>query len=102
MRYLYGSIRDWSSLLKEAYQACKPGGWVESFEAAAMMQSDDNSVSDTSALHEWGKFFIEGGKKMGQTFTIVEDDLQRKSMEESGFVDIHAVDFKVSAPFFLP
>ncbi|KAF7554984.1 hypothetical protein G7Z17_g2522 [Cylindrodendrum hubeiense] len=84
MRYLYGSIGDWSALIKEAYRACKPGGWVESYEASAMMESDDGTVTETCAINEWGKFFIEGGKKLGRTFTILDDDLQRKCMEEAG------------------
>ncbi|KAH7140975.1 S-adenosyl-L-methionine-dependent methyltransferase [Dactylonectria macrodidyma] len=94
MRYLYGSISDWSGLIKEAYRVCKPGGWVESYEASAMMESDDGTVTDTCAINEWGKFFIEGGKKLGRTFTILDDDLQRKYMEEAGFVDIKTWDLK--------
>ncbi|KAH8679298.1 S-adenosyl-L-methionine-dependent methyltransferase [Ilyonectria robusta] len=94
MRYLYGSIGDWHALLKEAYRACKPGGWVESYEASAMMESDDGTVTEKCAINEWGKFFIEGGKKLGRTFTILDDDLQRKCMEEAGFVDIQTWDLK--------
>ncbi|KAH7166538.1 S-adenosyl-L-methionine-dependent methyltransferase [Dactylonectria macrodidyma] len=95
MRYLVGSIKDWSELFKEAFRVCKPGGWVESHEAAAMMESDDGTVADTSALHEWGRFFIEGGKKLGQPFTILENDMQRKYMEEAGFVDITVENRKI-------
>ncbi|KAI8651496.1 hypothetical protein NCS55_01394500 [Fusarium keratoplasticum] len=95
MRFLYGSIKDWSFLINQAYKACKPGGWAESLEASAMMQSDDGTVTEDSAMHEWGKFFIEGGKKMGQTFTILEDDVQRKCMEEAGFINIHIDNRKV-------
>lgn len=98
MRFLYGSIKDWSFLINQAYKVCKPGGWAESLEASAMMQSDDGTVTEDSAMHEWGKFFIEGGKKMGQTFTILEDDVQRKCMEEAGFINIHIDNRKVSVP----
>ncbi|KAI1072047.1 hypothetical protein LB507_004962 [Fusarium sp. FIESC RH6] len=94
MRYLYGSIGDWGALFQEAYRACAPGGWVESFEASPRLESDDDSVQDGSAINEWGKFFIEGGKKLGRTFTIIDDDLQKKGMEEAGFVDIKTWDFK--------
>ncbi|RGP71905.1 hypothetical protein FSPOR_3020 [Fusarium sporotrichioides] len=94
MRYLYGSIGDWGALFQEAYRACKPGGWVESFEASPCLESDDGSVQEGSAISEWGKFFIEGGKKLGRTFTIIDDDLQKKGMEEAGFIDIGTWDFK--------
>ncbi|KAM5364364.1 hypothetical protein ACJZ2D_011561 [Fusarium nematophilum] len=100
MRYLYGSIGDWSRLFKEAYRACKPGGWVESFEASPRMESDDGTVTETSAIHEWGKFFIEGGKRLGRPFTIIDEDIQQNCMKEAGFVDIQTWDFKakVQAP----
>ncbi|CVL01395.1 related to methyltransferase [Fusarium proliferatum] len=96
MRYLFGSIKDWSALFKEAFRACRPGGWVESHEASAMMESDDGTVTDTSAMHEWGRFFIEGGKKMGQPCTIIEDDLQQKCMREAGFEEIKIADYKIA------
>ncbi|KAF9782006.1 hypothetical protein IL306_011786 [Fusarium sp. DS 682] len=96
MRYLYGSISDWSALFQEAYRSCKPGGWVESFEASALLESDDDSVKEGSAMSEWGKFFIEGGKRLGQTFTILDDDLQKKGMEDAGFTDIEVRNFKAS------
>ncbi|ENH64805.1 hypothetical protein FOC1_g10005570 [Fusarium oxysporum f. sp. cubense race 1] len=96
MRYLFGSIKDWSALFKEAFRTCRPGGWVESHEASAMMESDDGTVTDTSAMHEWGRFFIEGGKKMGQPCTIIEDDLQQKCMREAGFEDIQVADYKIA------
>lgn len=96
MRYLYGSISDWSALFKEAFRVCKPGGWVESYEASPRMESDDGTVTETCAINEWGKFFIEGGKKLNRTFEILDKDLQKKSMEDAGFVDVQVWDFKVS------
>lgn len=47
-------------------------------------------------MGQFGKFFIEGGKKMGRSMTIVEDEVQRKSIEEAGFIDLHEQKFKVS------
>ncbi|KAJ4244349.1 hypothetical protein NW762_014476 [Fusarium torreyae] len=94
MRYLYGSISDWSSLFKEAFKVCRPGGWVESYEASPRMESDDGSVTETCAINEWGKFFIEGGKKLDRTFEIIDKDLQIKYMEDAGFVDIKVWDLK--------
>ncbi|KAK2669531.1 hypothetical protein RAB80_015057 [Fusarium oxysporum f. sp. vasinfectum] len=95
MRYLYGSISDWSALFQEAFRSCKPGGWVESFEASPCLESDDDTVKEGSAMSEWGKFFIEGGKRLGRTFTILDDDLQKQGMEDAGFADIQTRDFKL-------
>lgn len=96
MRYLFGSISDWSALFRQAYKVCKPGGWVESYEPTTMMESDDGTVKPDSAMHEWGRFFIAGGKKIDHSFTVVEDDLQQKCMAEAGFVDIQVKNLKAS------
>ncbi|KAF5013962.1 hypothetical protein FDECE_50 [Fusarium decemcellulare] len=94
MRYLYGSISDWAALFREAFKVTKPGGWVESYEASPRMESDDGSVTETCAINEWGKFFIEGGKKLNRTFEIIDKDLQKKYMEDAGFVDVQIWDLK--------
>ncbi|RSL84450.1 hypothetical protein CEP52_016434 [Fusarium oligoseptatum] len=91
---IWAIISDWSALFKEAFRVCKPGGWVESYEASPRMESDDGSVTETCAINEWGKFFIEGGKKLNRTFEILDKDLQKKGMEEAGFVDVQTWDFK--------
>ena len=98
MRWLVGSIVDWPQLFKEAYKCLKPGGNIESHEALSRMDCDDGSIHEKSAMHQWGKFFVEGGKKIGRSFTIVEDEVQRKAMEEAGFVNIEERNFKVNLP----
>ena len=95
MRWLVGSIADWAALFKEAYKSLKPGGWVESYEPSSTVESDDKTVLPGSAMSQWQKFFVEGGRKIGRPFTVFEDKLQRKAMEEAGFVDIEERDFKV-------
>lgn len=95
MRYLFGSISDWGALFKEAFRVCKPGGYVESYEASNVFESDDGTVTDTSAMSQWANFFHLGGTKLGRPFTVVEDDMQKKFMEEAGFVDVQVWDFKV-------
>ncbi|ROW04553.1 hypothetical protein VMCG_05035 [Cytospora schulzeri] len=94
MRYLVGSVIDWTALFKEAYAALKPGAWLESFEGSPHMISDDGTVSDKSAISQWGKFFEEGGKTLGRSFMVVDEGVQRKAMEEAGFVDIQEWDCK--------
>ncbi|RSL69594.1 hypothetical protein CEP53_002185 [Fusarium sp. AF-6] len=94
VRWLVGSIPDWTALFKQAYRCLKPGAYLESHEASARVLSDDGSVQDDSALGQWGEIFIEGGRKIGRPFTVVEDDLQKKAMEAAGFVDIKVATFK--------
>ncbi|KAL9565869.1 hypothetical protein ACKAV7_010051 [Fusarium commune] len=94
-RWLVGSIVDWDQLFKEAYKCLKPGGYIESHEALSRMDCDDGSITKKSAMHQWGKFFVEGGKKIGRSFTIVEDGVQRSAIEKAGFVNLVERDFKV-------
>lgn len=100
MRWLIGCVTDWTSLFQQAYKSLKPGGWIESFECNGFFESDDGTVTEKSALAQWGIFFREGAKKMGSTasFTVVRDQVQRKSLEEAGFVNIQETGFKVSFP----
>jgi hypothetical protein len=95
IRWLAGSIGDWPALFKEAFRCLKPGGWIESSEPSSRLQSDDGSLPENSAMIQCGKFFVEGGKKIGRPFTVFEDELQRKGMADAGFVDIEEQDFKV-------
>ncbi|KAH7122013.1 S-adenosyl-L-methionine-dependent methyltransferase [Dactylonectria estremocensis] len=94
MRWLVGSIQDWTVLFEQAYKSLKPGGYLESYEPSSRLESDDGSVLEASALSQWGKFFVEGGRKLGRPFTIFDDGIQRKAMEEAGFVDIEEHDVK--------
>ncbi|KAF5000114.1 hypothetical protein FDECE_11276 [Fusarium decemcellulare] len=102
MRWLVGSIKDWTALFKEAYKILKPGGYVESYEPSSRIESDDGTVLKKSALSQWEKFFVEGGRKLGRPFTIFEDGIQREAMREAGFVDIEERDFKASLIYVRP
>ncbi|KAJ9150724.1 Methyltransferase domain-containing protein [Pleurostoma richardsiae] len=95
IRWLVGSIVDWTALFKEAYRCLKPGGYLESHDASSVMASDDGTVAEDSAMGQWSKLWVEAGRKMSQTFQVVEHDIQRKSMEAAGFVDIQEKLFKV-------
>ena len=61
-----------------------------------MLESDDGSVVEKSAISQWGKFYVEGGRKLGRTFELYQKDTQRKAMEAAGFVDIAEKNIKVS------
>ncbi|KAF5255657.1 hypothetical protein FOXYS1_13909 [Fusarium oxysporum] len=87
-------IADWKSLFKEAYKCLKPGGYIESYEPSSRVESDDGTVLPGSALSQWEKFFVEGGRKIGRPFTIFEENIQREGMREAGFVNIEERDFK--------
>ena len=101
-RYLIGCIPDWPALFKQAYRVLKPGGWIESFEVSPTVTSDDNTVAPDSALAQWDKMFIEASKKIGNSFTVVADQIQKPAMEEAGFVNIKEWNGKVSQSSYDP
>ncbi|EXM12537.1 hypothetical protein FOTG_18964 [Fusarium oxysporum f. sp. vasinfectum 25433] len=94
LRYLVGCIPDWTELFSQAYKTLKPGGWVESFEISPTAESDDGTVTYDSAMAQWGRIFVEASKKIGNSFTVVDDKVQRPALQEAGFVDIHEWEFK--------
>lgn len=96
MRWLLGSIADWTELFKQAYRVLKPGGYVESFEPGSEILCDDGTVQETDAMAQWGKLFTGFGKKIGRPFTVLQDELQKKGMLDAGFVDINERNFIVS------
>ncbi|EFX06072.1 hypothetical protein CMQ_4141 [Grosmannia clavigera kw1407] len=89
-RWLTGCVPDYAALFKEAYRTLKPGGWIESIECNAYLETDDDSMPEDSACAQWGYIFREGAKKMGSTvsFSVVRDKLQRKDLEAAGFINI--------------
>ncbi|KAG7284720.1 hypothetical protein NEMBOFW57_009329 [Staphylotrichum longicolle] len=93
IRYLFGSIPDWDELFKQAYRVLKPGGYIETFEADALVFSEDGTVKEGSPLDQWGKVFKEGGKKFGRSFLGVNEDVQRKGLEAAGFSNLKTFDY---------
>jgi hypothetical protein len=71
---------------------CKPGGWIEHYEISAIWTST-TPVPEDSPLSLWGKMFTEGGKKLGRSFTVIEDDIQIEGIKAAGFVDMVVKDF---------
>ncbi|CAI4216027.1 unnamed protein product [Parascedosporium putredinis] len=94
IRWLFGSIKDWEGLFTEAYKALKPGGYIETHEPSVSFRSDDGTVHDKTAMGQFGKFFVEGGKIMGRSMTVVEDCTQRAALEAAGFTDIQETQLK--------
>ncbi|KAJ4292848.1 hypothetical protein N0V88_005506 [Collariella sp. IMI 366227] len=101
MRYLYGSIPDWDELFRQAYQVLKPGGYVETFETEALFFAEDGSMEENLALNLWGEMFEVAGRRMGRSFHVLTEDLQRKGLEAAGFEDLVQQDFKVGLVMFI-
>ncbi|KAK0649850.1 S-adenosyl-L-methionine-dependent methyltransferase [Cercophora newfieldiana] len=95
MRYLFGGIKDWDFLFEQAYACCAPGGWVQSCELDAAMLSDDGTTTGNYGIDTWNKLFDLAGKKLGNSFTVIADDLQLQGVKKAGFKDVKVVNYKL-------
>ncbi|KAI0599496.1 S-adenosyl-L-methionine-dependent methyltransferase [Biscogniauxia sp. FL1348] len=95
-RYLFGAVADWGELFRQAWRVCRPGGWCQSGEADVEILSDDGTVLPNSAMNTfWNMLYREAGRKLGVSFQVVKEGLQRRGMEEAGFVDIQEISHKI-------
>ncbi|RMJ07835.1 hypothetical protein BHE90_015994 [Fusarium euwallaceae] len=94
IRFLNGALKDWPAIFREAYRVCKPGGYVESGEFDPRYYCDDGTAEDEDTIKVWNSVFEEGGKKLGHSFTVIEDGLQETGIREAGFEGIEAFPFK--------
>lgn len=97
LRYLFGAIKDWPALMKQAYRVTQPGGWVESCEADVDFVSDDDTVAGEPVLATWAQLYRDAGVKTQTSFAVIKEDLQKKALTEAGFEDIQVVNYKVCA-----
>ncbi|KAG6068892.1 hypothetical protein E4U16_007817 [Claviceps sp. LM84 group G4] len=93
MRYIVGGIQDWTTLLKEAYRCCAPGGWVESIEYEVKFYSDDGTTELEPVLATFTELFIEAGKILNRPFFL--QDIQEQAFDEAGFVEKKVIRYKL-------
>ena len=96
IRWLSGSVKDWTAVYKEAYRCLKPGGWIEHADSSGDIFSEDNSVTEDSAMSQWGKIWQEAGKRGGNPVDLIPANLQENGMKEAGFVNITKKELPVS------
>lgn len=70
-------------MYKEVYRCLKPGGWFEHLEYDPDIHCDDGTLPEDAAWRRYGKLFKEAGKKIGQTFDLI--DHMPRWMSEAGF-----------------
>ncbi|KAG7409018.1 hypothetical protein LZL87_012045 [Fusarium oxysporum] len=68
IRYMTGTVPDWTELLKKAQRHLKPGGWIEHVELWGDARADDDTMSPESPLKTWVKIFEQVAEKIGNPF----------------------------------
>ncbi|KAK3391895.1 S-adenosyl-L-methionine-dependent methyltransferase [Sordaria brevicollis] len=95
IRFLVGAIEDWDALYREAYKACKPGGWIEHYDHSPVVTSDDGSVKPGSALDTYGKLLAKAARKIGRDATLADNDTMEEGMKAAGFVNVQTKRMKM-------
>lgn len=97
IRNLYGGIKDWPRLYRQAFDHLKPGGWFENVEIDIEPRSENPAVTNDQAhvFKKWCKLFYEAGDKQGRTFQIACDGRMEKYMRETGFQGIVHKQWKI-------
>ena len=85
-RFLMSSASDYPRLYKQAFDAIKPGGFLEISDMECGTYSDDGTFLSDTASVKWWRLMEEASAKIGHLVPKVEQ--HKKWMEEVGFVDV--------------
>ncbi|KAG0651516.1 putative methyltransferase tdiE [Hyphodiscus hymeniophilus] len=92
MRGMMTCFRDPRDIIAKAYEALKPGGYLEMVDSVFPMHCQDDTLEGT-ALDIFGKACVEAGKVMGREWT--NGVHYKRWMEELGFEDVKEKIFQV-------
>ncbi|KAK4182903.1 S-adenosyl-L-methionine-dependent methyltransferase [Podospora australis] len=92
-RELIMAIRDWPRLFSQAYNALKPGGWIQLGASVPEFQADDGTLPADSAYIETGEIFFEMSAKIGVSGKEPKKWVQY--LQEAGYEEITQKIFKI-------
>ncbi|KAK5660527.1 hypothetical protein OQA88_13076 [Cercophora sp. LCS_1] len=82
-----------AELVRQAFDALRPGGWLESQEIASLVECDDNTLERNGTLTYWVRLVAEAGLKVGRPRDVARSMVQW--YRDVGFVDVKIMEFKV-------
>ena len=85
-RMLFNSIKDWKRYMSQAFDALKPGGYIELQDMNFPARCDDNTAPPESPLMRWSALMTEAAKNLGIDITI--SNQFPNLLQEVGFIDI--------------
>ncbi|PUU82488.1 S-adenosyl-L-methionine-dependent methyltransferase [Tuber borchii] len=94
IRHLNGGIKDWGKLIKQSFDALKPGGWLDVAEFECRLKSDDGTLLAEGDLSRFYDLVNEAADKSGQGFNIAAslDNL----ILDAGFEKVNHEEVKLS------
>ena len=92
-RMLLTSIAEPQRLFKRAYDALKPGGWLEMQDLVMPLRADDDSIPEDSAYRRWNDLYTEACRdRMKRDPSWAER--YKEWMEEAGFENVAELRYK--------
>ncbi|KAF3008195.1 hypothetical protein E8E14_008223 [Neopestalotiopsis sp. 37M] len=85
LRLVSTCFDDPRTVMKNAWDNMKPGGWIE-FQDASLQFSDDSGNWEGSALQKWSRGCIDGAASAGRDILVPQK--YKQWLEEVGFVDV--------------
>lgn len=86
IRSMAGSIANWPKLMRQAYDFLKPGGWIELTDFETWAHTDDNTLPETSAYHEFQVKLNEAAIKFGKEMNVAPK--LRGFVKDASFVNV--------------
>ncbi|KAF4970772.1 hypothetical protein FZEAL_9975 [Fusarium zealandicum] len=90
-RMMTASFADWPGFFSKCYDNLSPGGWIELADIYPIT-SDDGTLKEDSATHEWVTKLLDGTKLIGRPFDGAKN--YKKQLEAQGFQNVQQVVFK--------
>jgi metalloendopeptidase OMA1, mitochondrial len=91
-RFLYGSVADEPGLLRQAFNALRPGGWFEQNEVETAMYCDDGTFPMDGAYGTWAKSLSRAFEMIGRPWPTGPE--LKALFEQAGFVDVQVKELK--------
>ncbi|KAH8894637.1 S-adenosyl-L-methionine-dependent methyltransferase [Thozetella sp. PMI_491] len=88
-RFLTGSILDWPKFFQQSLASLNPGGTLELIDIIYPATSDDDTLTENSAIYKWSKSIVDGFSSNGRP---IDSALKYKEqLEEAGFVNVTVI-----------
>ncbi|KAK1753020.1 methyltransferase domain-containing protein [Echria macrotheca] len=92
-RHMCMAIKDWPKLLQQAYDALKPGGWIELQELRFVVSCDDGTMPPNYGFSQWLRYLIDGLSRFGVDLLGMEKNGQK--LLDAGFVNVEEKVWKI-------
>lgn len=92
-RHMCMAIKNWPRLLGQAYDALKPGGWIELQELRFHLECDDGTIPEGYGYGRFVDLCMEGFRSFGINPLVMEKNPEL--LRDSGFINVDEKVWKV-------